>query len=238
MTVTPPPDGLGHVSGAHKDPVPRFTGPLVVTAAEETALEAVRDRMREGVTVDGEKYGVDCPLCGQLAKVYRRSISTKACQLLVLLYCAYGPVDSFLLWQDGNELWGGSPPFPSDAHHLVWWALLDPVPQEYDRRTGYEVTAATDPADIDIREVPGLYTISHYAEKFLRGEIAVPGQCRIYDGSPLSLVEDVGLDIFQGTGHEFDLAKLLAEPNSDARRSAIYGSPKVKRPRRARGHYS
>jgi hypothetical protein len=149
---------------------------------DDTPLSAAKEWLRKRV-----KRGAKCPLCTQLAKVYRRKINSRQAQALILVYRTAGrdwchvPTADPRLAGDGGEL-----------SRLRYWGLLEESEEERDDggRAGW-------------------WRITDAGERWLRGVSAVPKYARIYDSRCLD-VEGPGQSIRDALGSRFNYDELMA----------------------------
>ena len=100
--------------------------------------------------------GVECPCCGQLAKVYRRKLYSSMAYALILIYQA--SKDEYL--HVPNLLNGhGSVARGGDFAKLTYWDLLQAHPKK-----------------------PGYYLLTNKGRQFVECRIAVPVAVHVYDG--------------------------------------------------------
>lgn len=223
MSAVLPPGGMG--KGPHTgSPVPRLE--LELTPDEKDALEPIIERMRTLATDNTGVAGFDCPACKQLVHLYRTPLSYKTVQLVVLLYCEFETIKQFHLRNDGQLLWGLTT-LPVEIWLLPYFGLIEP----------YTLPETREYADGTIREIdveqPGEYCLTEYAEDWIARGIEIPSHAVSYNGNVLYLDAEVGLRIEQGTGHEFDLPKLMAT-FTDKRKAMLLRGDEVRRPRRPR----
>lgn len=226
MSATMPPGGIGPAPHTGTS-VPRVE--LGLTKDQVDNLEPIVERMREVVMDSAGVAGFDCPACKQLVTVYRVTPSKQTLQILLLLFCTYGPTEHFSLRHDGQRLWGARA-MPADTWLLLRWRLLEQVMEEVE----IEGAVGLDGRPI-FREQPvaGEYYVSAYGEKFIRGEVEIPSHALSYDGKLLRLDTTLGLGIQAGVGHEFDLEE-LQRTDADHRLLVLRSGDPVHRPRRPR----
>jgi hypothetical protein len=152
------------------------------TIDESTAVAEARAWLRERVD-----HGERCPVCTQLAKVYRRSITSRSARSLIALYRAVG------------RDWGHLPTIlrdkQADEAKMAYWGLIEEerVRRPDGGRAGWwRVTAA--------------------GQEWLQGHSTVPKYARIYDGRCLGL-EGPETTIHEALGTRFNLAELMAGAN-------------------------
>lgn len=142
----------------------------------------------------GREKGIECPCCGQLAKVYRRKLNSAMAYVLVVLMrrAVTHPQEKWvhvpsLLNGHGSAARGG------DWAKLWWWGLLQPRPgrrRDGSRRTGYW-RLTTDGVD------------------FASERIEVPRYVYIYNGEALDRDDDSWIDIHDALGERFNYDELM-----------------------------
>ena len=126
--------------------------------------------------------GVECPCCGQLAKIYRRKLYSSMAYALIIIYNAkrdWLHVPS-LLNGKGSVARGG------DFAKLVYWGLIEPNPKE-----------------------KGYYRITQKGINFAECRIAVPAAIFVFDGEPLSADEEEMITINDALGERFSYEELM-----------------------------
>ena len=140
-----------------------------------------RDWLRER-----REVGAECPLCHQLAKVYRRTITSAMARALALI------------WHEGG--WGSrlyvhvpsvDPARGGDVAKLEHWGLLEE-----------ERTVRTDGGRA------GYWRVTRKGEDWLNGSVSVPKYARMYDGRLLSLTGPAWT-VFEALGKRFDYRELM-----------------------------
>jgi hypothetical protein len=123
-----------------------------------------------------------CPCCGQLAKVYKRTIYSTLARNLIKAYRTAGAD-----WFHGPTTVGAGGDFAKLAYwHLIYEA--DETRPDGGRAGWWRITAT--------------------GEAFIRGEIRVPKYARVYDHRKLSL-EGPTVDIKDCLGSRFDYQELM-----------------------------
>jgi hypothetical protein len=138
---------------------------------------------REYVRMNRDE-GVECPCCGQLAKVYRRTINAGMARTLIEAYRA-----------DLARGFIHTPSLPCDSHEasqLSWWGLLEEelVRRPDGGRAGY-------------------WRVTDRGVAFVRGAAQVPKYALIYDGDVLGTAGDL-VGIRYCLGKRFDYGELMA----------------------------
>ncbi len=142
-------------------------------------LAAARDILRE-LVYEGHK----CPLCTQMAKVYRRKINSTMARTLIKIYEA-GGTTSFV----------HTASLPGDTHEasqLSWWGLIEE--EKVVRPDGGKA---------------GRWRVTAKGEGFVRARIRVPTYALIYDGRVLEL-DGPGASIVTALGKRFNYYELMA----------------------------
>jgi hypothetical protein len=161
-----------------------MTEALHVAFTDDMTLRDARDELRRRVD-DGHR----CPLCTQMARVYRRKLTRVAARALAALYREHGTDYGHMPTVARKHL--------ADVHgqggYLVLgahWALMQDettIRREDGGRAGY-------------------WRVTPLGVDWLTGRTRVPMYARIYDGRCLGLTGDlVGIEDVGG----FDLAELL-----------------------------
>ncbi len=142
-------------------------------------LGVARDILRSLV-----REGYKCPLCTQMAKVYRRKINSTMARALIKIYAA-GGTTSFV----------HTASLPGDTHEasqLSWWGLIEEegVTRPDGGRAGH-------------------WRVTARGERFVRHDEAVPTYALIYDGRVLGLEGDL-VYISTALGKRFNYHELMA----------------------------
>lgn len=151
---------------------------------DEMKLPEARELLKER-----RDHGVDCPVCGQLAKVYKRKLTESMVRVLYELGAR-------------NRGW-------DDWPKSEWVHINAEIPQ---RARDFSTTAFFKLAEEELSRRPdggraGYWRITDEGVHFLKGEIGVAKYALIYDGEVLGYegktvtVDDVA--------PEFDLADLM-----------------------------
>lgn len=155
-----------------------------IELADSTPLGDARAWLRERVD-DGEH----CPCCTQLAKVYRRKLSSAAARTMILL-AVHGGRDRYvnlprLLERFAPELssQGG---YATLAH---WWGLIEQMPGVRDDGSAHV----------------GLWRLTELGAMFVDRRARVPKYARLYDGRCLGFDgPTVGIEDALGTRFRYD----------------------------------
>lgn len=131
-------------------------------------------------------HAIQCPTCQQLAKVYRRKISSRMAFTLIEVWNAAG-----------NE-WCHVPTtvtFTGDSGEiskLRYWGLVEEetVRREDGGRAGY-------------------WRVTNLGRSWLLGNVRVAKYARIYDGNLLNLDESERVSITDALGDKFDYRELM-----------------------------
>lgn len=127
-------------------------------------------------------HGDHCPLCGQMAKVYKRKINATMARTLITL------------WNVAERDFAHGPSLPGDTHEisqLVWWGLVEE-----------ESRARPDGGQA------GWWRITDAGISFVMGTASVPKYARIYDGRRLGHEGDP-VDIKDALGTKFSYEDLM-----------------------------
>jgi hypothetical protein len=168
------------------EPVDPSAGKLFNGTTVEEAKAWVQLNMR---------YGVTCPCCGQLAKVYRRSLHSTMALALIMLYHHFKQhprdrwvhVNAFLVKVRRHSSIAGG-----DAVKLRFWELLEREKSERD----------------DGSDRVGRYRITDLGEKFVEGGVAVPKYAYTYNQLLLRMSEQT-ITIQQALGKKFNYSELM-----------------------------
>lgn len=144
-------------------------------------LDEARDWLREHAD-DGAK----CPCCTQLAKVYRRKVTSGMAQALIIMWTTHRR-DWFYL-PDISRQWQGR-----DEANLRYFGLIE---ESHDRRPD--------------GGRKGWWRVTRKGEEFVRGTGRVPKYARIYDGRCLGLDRSELVTIRDALGTKFDYDDLMA----------------------------
>lgn len=127
--------------------------------------------------------GVRCPACDQLAKVYRRKVTSTAAHALVMLWLNSAHDFAHLPTVRGAN--------DGEAAKLAYWGLIEE-----------ERTLRPDGGR------SGWWRVTDAGEAFLRGQ-TVAKYALVYDGDVLGY-EGPDVSIHDALGTRFDLAELMA----------------------------
>lgn len=149
--------------------------------SDDMTLAEARDLLR--TLVDD---GHDCPVCTQLAKVYRRKINSGMARSLIEMYRVGGPA---LDWVHVPTQIGAR---SREEGKLAYWGLVEEEHQERDDggRAGY-------------------WRVTTKGVQFVSAQIKVPKYARVYDGRCLSLTGDE-VTIREALGSKFNYDELMA----------------------------
>lgn len=146
-----------------------------MTVGDSTPVSVARQWVR-----DHADDGVDCPVCTQLAKVYRRKIHAAMARDLIIARRVAGPDWFHVRTTLGHD--GG------DFAKLACWSLI----VEYD-------------AVRDDGGRAGWWRITDRGRAYVLDQLRVPKYARIYDGRLLNLTGDlVGVRDALGTRFRYD----------------------------------
>lgn len=145
----------------------------------ETPLNIAQAWLREHLD-----EGAPCPCCTQLARRYKRTITSSSARSLITVWRTVG---------HGTGHWptilnhGGA-----DEAKMVHWGLIDEAQVERDDggRAGY-------------------WRITDLGARWVRGEVTVPKFIHLYDGRLLGRPFGMPWSITQALGKRFDLQALL-----------------------------
>lgn len=151
-----------------------------VTLNATATLDVARGWLRERVD-----EGVKCPCCTQMAKVYRRKITSTVARDLILVCHRYTVGDWFHLPTEGG--YGG------DFAKLAYWSLAE--------------------QDIGVRpdgsDRVGWWRITDDGERYVADQLRVPKYARVYNGRCLNLMGDL-VGVRDALGTKFNYADLMA----------------------------
>lgn len=152
-----------------------FTPPFFA----DMTLKEGQDELRQ-LLDEGHK----CPVCTQLAKVYKRQVHATMARTLVTMY------------RKGGRDWVYLPDIPQksrDATGMAWWGLIeeDPAKREDGGRAGW-------------------WRVTEVGEKWLREQLGIPKYAKIYDGRCLGYDRAVYVTIRDSLGKKFDYDELMA----------------------------
>lgn len=147
-----------------------------------TSLSEAREYVDEQAAGDG----VNCPCCGQFAKVYRRRLNTGMARSLITMWRSAGRE-----WQHVPTTVGGK---SREEGKLRYWGLVE---------------ERTTPRDDGGRA--GWWRVTEKGERFVRNGLAVPQYAIVYNGAVLDL--DGGpTNIVGAIGSRFDYRELMSAP--------------------------
>lgn len=150
----------------------------------EPALHWNLGRLRKWVRTKRDE-GVECPACGQFAKVYRRSITGASAAALIALHRAcgreYGHMPTILNRKQADET------------KMVYWGLIEAQPGERDdgsRRNGW-------------------WRVTELGIDFIHENLKVERHALVYDSKCIALEGEM-VGIRDCLGEKFDYTQLMA----------------------------
>jgi hypothetical protein len=134
--------------------------------------------------------GVQCPCCGQFAKIYRRKLNAAMAQALVAFYEKVLGSEDFVHVPSTTDMsrLGG------DWAKLVHWKLIEEKPE--DRHDGCKHA--------------GWWRITDLGRRFVRDEVRIASHVLLYNQSLLGLDDSASISIREALGDRFDYAELMA----------------------------
>lgn len=160
--------------------------------ARKTTLAEAIDWLEEGLN-----DGVECPCCGQLAKVYKRKLNSAMGFVLLLLHRRKGDenewvhVPSFINAKVRNPAVAAA--IRGDWAKLVHWGLID----------------ALDGQRADGSKRIGYYRITPKGRRFANNQIKVSKHIWIYNGEPTDDSDEEMVSILDVLGDKFDYTELM-----------------------------
>lgn len=134
--------------------------------------------------------GVECPCCGQFAKVYRRKLNSAMAQALAAFYERMGASDEYVHVPSTTDMsrLGG------DWAKLAHWGLIEEKPSDRD----------------DGSKHAGWWRITELGRRFVRDEVRIPSHALLFNQQLLGMDESSTIGIRQALGDKFDYAELMA----------------------------
>lgn len=157
-----------------------FTGPLIFESLDE-AREFVLRHLEEGV---------QCPCCGQLARLYKRALNSAMARSLIWLVGESGPN---LDWVDVPNT---APKWllkSRELPKLVHWGLIEEMPK--------------DPLDTSKR-TSGWWRPTSKGRQFAKNTIKVPKRVHLYNNA-VQRFDPEEISILDALGTKFDYADLI-----------------------------
>jgi hypothetical protein len=147
------------------------------------------DDARQEVRI-GLKEGVECPCCGQLARLYRRKLNSQMARFLCRLFAATidNPRAEWFHVRDFLEETGHKA--SSDGSYLAHWKLVEPKPL----RPGSPSS--------------GFWRITQAGMEFARGNITVASHAFIFNGRCDGFAS-TQISIHKALDNKFDYAELM-----------------------------
>lgn len=147
-----------------------------------TTLEEAKEALRAAL-MHGE--AVECPVCTQLAKIYKRQINAGSARALIVAYRTYGKEYGHVpslehIARIGGE-WAG----------LARWSLVEELQEK--REDGGRA---------------GWWRVTDLGERFVLDTLRVPKYVRIYDNRVLGHEGEL-VGIRDALGHTFDYTELM-----------------------------
>lgn len=145
---------------------------------DATRLDVARDWTRKHA-----EEGVECPLCTQHVKVYKRTLNSGMARSLIQIFRVAGAGWCHVPTQIGAR--------SREEGKLVYWGLLEesPVPRDDGGRAGW-------------------WRLTAKGEAFVRQQITVPSHARVYNGKCLSLIGNP-ITIQDALGKKFNYNDLM-----------------------------
>lgn len=144
-----------------------------------TSIDALKDWLRERAD-----DGINCPICEQKVKVYRRKINSGMARSLILMYRAGGLDFIHVPTAIGAR--------SREEGKLAYWALVE---EERMRRPDGGRA--------------GYWRVTELGELFIRGKVSMPKYARVYNGRVLSLLPAEQVTIKDALGTKFDYHELM-----------------------------
>jgi hypothetical protein len=143
----------------------------------------------------GLEDGVECPCCGQLAKIYKRKLHGMMAFVLLLIYRHKGDewihVPSLInAKKKSPTVWAGN---GGDWSKLLHWGLIEALVAERSdgsTRVGY-------------------YKITDKGRLFAQNKIRVPHCVWLYNGQRLDRKDTKTVSIVEALGDKFDYTELM-----------------------------
>lgn len=148
---------------------------------EDKTLREARDWLRDRVD-----EGASCPCCGQLAKVYRRKITSSSARGLIVVWLQAGRAWTHLPTTAGLARLGG------EFARLRYWGLVE-----------------EDDAKREDGGRAGNWRLTDPGVAFVRNQHRVPKYAYIYDGRLLDLVGEP-VNVHDALGRRFRYDDLMA----------------------------
>jgi hypothetical protein len=145
------------------------------------SLREAQDWLRNQIE-DGAK----CPCCTQLAKVYRRTLTSQVVNVLIAMH------------RHSGTNWVNLPTLGlsrGDEAKARYWDLIEPMPD-------------TTRDDGSTRN--GWWRLTAKGEAFVLNRITVPKYARVYDGRLLGLDDTESVSVIDCLGKKFNYRELMA----------------------------
>ncbi len=156
---------------------------------QELLFRDTLEEARQGVMGDLDK-GSTCPCCEQLAKVYKRKLTSHMVRVLVELYAKNREKPGEYWHSTELDSHDGS----GDLGKLKLWGLVEAKPGEGVSGTPHR----------------GLWRITLRGSKFTRGSVLVPRHVHIYNGNRLGFSEEM-TTMRLALGDHFDYEELMGQ---------------------------
>jgi len=132
---------------------------------------------------DGWHEGLECPVCTQFVKIYKRKITSSMAYTLILMY-RYFKKHRYEEWVHMNDYLNSIEGLPGairntgDNAKLRYWGLLEEKPEvrnDGSKRAGY-------------------WRITELGKKFVEGEVTVQSHTKIFNSKTYGLIgETIGI---------------------------------------------
>jgi len=139
---------------------------------------------------DGAKKGVDCPCCGQYAKIYERKFNSTMARAIILLsrYQSHNPGR----WIHAGIVIKGSDIRSHDWYGIRYWDLIEQRPKDEDGKG----------------RTSGMWRVTQKGYNFAGALIELPSHVTLYNGNVrgFSVSE---ISIMAALGKHFDYLELM-----------------------------
>jgi hypothetical protein len=160
------------------------TGGSMAKMNARSTLEEIKKWLQERL-----ENGVDCPCCGQFAKIYKRKLNSSMARGLIVLVKLNrrDPIHIPSVFTEYRVC------ASNDGALLRHWNLIEEVPGVRDdgsARVGY-------------------YLVTDLGRKFVAGKVRVPAYAYIYNSKLLHLDDEETVNIREALGERFHYEELM-----------------------------
>jgi len=144
---------------------------------------------------DNYEEGIECPVCGQYVRRYKRKITSSMAYALILIYWYFksNPDETWLHVENHFKKLAISPAIRGDFPKMRFWKLIE-------RKEGEKE---------DSNPNAGYYTITERGKQFAENKIKVPKHAYIFNDN-VEEFSDIDISIEDALGNNFDYGEMMS----------------------------